>query len=48
MWETLPAGLAAGQVRATLPQADGLVYFVTVTDQRGAVTSSEHEVVPSP
>ena len=44
-WQSKPAELAGNQVRATLPADEGIVYFLTVTDQRGAVSSTEHEEI---
>ncbi len=41
-WETIDAKAADGAVSAPLPQARPLVYYLSVTDQRGAMTSSEH------
>ena len=46
-WHTLPAKLVDGEVRVTLPADEGLVYFLTLTDERGAVVSTEHEAVQS-
>lgn len=44
-WQTAPARLEPGQIRATLPTEKNLVYFLTVTDERGAVVSTEHEEI---
>ena len=43
-WETAPAEIDGGRVRATLPEGVA-VYFLNVTDERGLLASSEHEVL---
>jgi len=46
-WQTVPASLEAGRVRAELP--DGVtVYYLSVTDARGFEVSSEHEEMTNP
>ena len=45
-WKSVPATLADGVVRATLPSDRPLVFFLTVTDRRGATVSTEHAVLP--
>ncbi len=44
-WHTLPARIQDGHVQAKLPPETekGIVYFLTVTDERGAVVSTEHD-----
>ncbi len=42
VWQTLPASLVSGSASATLP-ADAAFYFFNLTDDRGLITSSEHE-----
>ena len=44
-WKTTLAQLDGSTVKATLPVSHGITYFLTVTDDRGAIVSSEHEVV---
>jgi dienelactone hydrolase len=44
-WQTVSAAVEGNTIRAELPDARPLVYFVTLTDDRQAVASSEHEVV---
>jgi hypothetical protein len=46
--ESLDANLSEGKVLAALPKERPLVYFLTVTDQRGAVASSEHAELAKP
>ena len=41
-WQTIDAILTDGRASAELPAGDSLVYFFTVRDERGAVTSSPH------
>ncbi len=38
--------VTSGKITATLPAESGLVYFLTLTDQRGATVSTEHVVLP--
>lgn len=42
-WQTAPATVADGKVTATLPAERPLVYFLSVTDERGALVSAAHE-----
>jgi len=42
-WKSVPLKPEAGVIRADLPTDRPLVYFVTLTDDRGATVSSEHE-----
>ena len=42
-WETIPAKIDSGVVHATLPTQTGIVYYLAVTDDRGAMTTTEHE-----
>jgi dienelactone hydrolase len=44
-WTTVPASLQSDQVLVKLPDERPIVYFLTLVDQRGAVVSTEHEVV---
>jgi dienelactone hydrolase len=44
-WQTVPAELRDGTARAALPADKGIVYFLTLTDRRGAVVSTEHVVL---
>lgn len=46
LWNTLPASLSSSQSFATaeLPKATK-AYFINLTDQRGLIVSSEHQVV---
>jgi len=41
-WESVEARLADATVSAELPAGRPLVYYLSVTDQRGAMTSTEH------
>jgi dienelactone hydrolase len=43
VWHSATAQLHDGQIKAQLPAEQGITYFLTVTDERGAVVSSEHE-----
>ncbi|MHC4442994.1 MAG: alpha/beta fold hydrolase [Planctomycetota bacterium] len=42
-WQTIPTDVDHDRVSATLPNEKGIVYFFTVTDERGAIVSTEHE-----
>lgn len=42
-WQTRSAQLNDGAIAATLPAEKDITYFLTVTDERGAVVSTEHE-----
>jgi hypothetical protein len=44
-WETRPAQVSGKTVRAELPAARPLVYFLTVTDSRKATVGTEHDTV---
>lgn len=44
-WTSKPAMLESDMVRATVPSERPVVYFLTVTDERNATVSSEHEVL---
>jgi len=44
-WLSAPAEVVGKTVRAKLPTARPLVFFLTVTDQRGATVSAEHQVI---
>lgn len=41
-WKSVPAVVERGKVRALLPAARPLVYFLSITDDRGAYVSSPH------
>jgi dienelactone hydrolase len=43
LWKTTPLKVKGDQVIAELPEGRPLVYFVTLTDERKATLSSEHE-----
>ena len=45
-WESLEAQLADGTVTAELPTNGPLVYYLSVTDKRGAMVSTEHAALP--
>jgi hypothetical protein len=44
VWNSQPALLVDGSVVAKLPQTESIVYFLTITDQRGAVVSTGYRV----
>jgi dienelactone hydrolase len=44
-WQTQPAKIEADRVLAELPAARPIVYFLTLTDERKAIVSTEHEVL---
>ena len=46
-WQTAAAEIADGLIRAKLPAARPLVFFLTLTDQRGATVSTEHAALPA-
>jgi hypothetical protein len=46
-WHTRPTEVTETTVRADLPEERPLVYFLTLTDDRGATVSTEHEVLPT-
>ena len=45
-WETLGAEVRQGAISAQLPAKRPLVWFLSVTDERGLRVSSEHEELP--
>jgi dienelactone hydrolase len=44
-WQTAPARLEHAQAMAELPAVQGITYFLTLKDDRGAVVSTPHEVL---
>ena len=44
-WHSPPARIEADRVTATLPTEKGIVYFLTITDRRGATVSTEHRML---
>ena len=44
-WRTQELKAAQGKVQAELPQGRPLCYFITLTDDRKATVSMEHEVM---
>jgi dienelactone hydrolase len=46
LWKTNPATIIGEKIEATLPEERPLVVFLNVIDQRGAVASSPHVIVP--
>ena len=44
-WQTREARVEKDTIRAELPEARPLVYFLTLTDERKATVSTEHEVL---
>ena len=46
LWRSVPAEVAAGRLRARLPQARPLVVFLTLTNTRRAPGSAEHHEIP--
>ena len=45
-WKAVPATLQGGTVRAALPLARPLVYYLSVTDQRGLRVATPHLTLP--
>jgi dienelactone hydrolase len=45
-WQTRPAEVKGKAIRAELPQARPLVFFLTLTDSRDATVSTEHQALP--
>lgn len=45
VWHSKPAELTQGEVRGDLPADKGVVYFLTLRDERDAVVSTEHEAL---
>jgi len=46
-WQSVAARLADGKVEAELPSERPLVYYLSVTDQRDAMTSTQHAELPA-
>ncbi len=46
VWKSVDATVADGTVSAKLPDARPLVYYLDVTDKRGAMVSTEHAELP--
>jgi hypothetical protein len=44
-WKSMPAEVKGETATAVLPAAPGIVYFITLTDNREAVISTEHEEI---
>lgn len=44
-WQTRAARMDGTTIRTELPEGRPLVYFLTLTDQRKATVSTEHEVL---
>ncbi|MEO8350576.1 MAG: PhoPQ-activated protein PqaA family protein, partial [Chthoniobacteraceae bacterium] len=47
-WQTVPAKLSGGVVVATIPDPRPLVFYLSVTDPRGAQTSAPHVELSTP
>jgi dienelactone hydrolase len=45
-WQSIEAEVGGGEVRARLPDGRPLVYYLSVTDRRGAMVSTEHAELP--
>jgi len=45
-WHSAEARIAGASVQADLPGERPLVYYLSVTDQRGAMVSTEHASLP--
>ncbi|MBN2476874.1 MAG: acetylxylan esterase [Pirellulales bacterium] len=45
-WQTVEAELGEGTVSAELPEARPLVYYLGVTDRRGALVTTQHAELP--
>ncbi|MBI1916172.1 MAG: hypothetical protein HYS12_15775 [Planctomycetes bacterium] len=45
-WQTRPVRVEGTTARAELPKERPLVYFLTLTDERKATVSTEHELLP--
>lgn len=41
-WKSIDVSLADGRVTAQIPTARPIVYYLTVTDERGAIVSTDH------
>ena len=49
VWKSSPAEIEGGTVSALLPEADSLVCYLNVTDNRGLTVSTPHqEIAGSP
>jgi dienelactone hydrolase len=44
-WQSRPLELRGKEIRCELPAEKRIVYFLTITDERGAVVSTEHEAL---
>ena len=44
-WKSAPAEIKDSRISAKLPAERPLVYYLTVTDQRGLITSTVHEIL---
>lgn len=44
-WESIEARIEGEKITATLPAEKGIVYFMTVVDERGITVSTEHEAI---
>jgi hypothetical protein len=44
-WQTQPATIDGTTIKAQLPPGRPLVYFLTLTDERKATVSTEHETL---
>ncbi len=44
-WQSTDAAIEGEKVSAKLPAEEGIVFFMTITDERGATVSTEHEVI---
>jgi hypothetical protein len=47
-WETSPAEMDHGTISARLPARRPLVWYLSVTDERGVRVSTEHDDLPTP
>ncbi len=43
-WQSAEATIAGGVVSAELPESRPIIYYLSVTDRRGAMVSTEHDV----
>jgi dienelactone hydrolase len=46
VWQTADAEVSGGTVSADLPAGRPVVYYVSITDDRGAMVSTEHALLP--
>ena len=44
-WTSVDAAIDGSTIKARLPDARPVMYFLTITDDRGATVSTEHEIV---